>query len=115
MRRYHDPDFEFTARDLTYYDRLAVRRPEGQPGVIVTEVADGGWAAVGELRGSDIIVAVGGEPVADVSALERILKRLAQDRPKQVVLRIQRGIHSYFLELEPDWNPNGSAAAKGKP
>ena len=115
MRRYHDPNFEFTARDLTYYDRLAVRRPEGQPGVIVTEVADGGWATVGELRGSDIIVAVGGEPVADVSALEKILKRLAQDRPKQVVLRIQRGIHSYFLELEPDWNQNGSAAAKGRP
>jgi serine protease Do len=115
MRRYRDANFEFTARDLTYYDRLAVRRPEGQPGVFVTEVADGGWAAVGELRGGDIIVAVGGEPVADVSALEKILKRLAQERPKQVVLRVQRGIHSHFLELEPDWSQNGSTARKGKP
>ena len=114
MRRYHDPNFEFTVRDLTYYDRLVVRRTEGQPGVIVSEVADGGWAAVGELRGGDLIVAVNSESVADVAALERILKRLAQDRPKQVVLRIQRGIHSRFLELEPDWNQNGSAATKEK-
>jgi len=114
MRRYHDAHFEFTARDLTFYDRLSAERPEGQPGVIVTEVANGGWAAVGDLRGGDIIVAVNNEPVADVAALERILKRLAQEQPKQVVLRIQRGIHFRFLELEPDWNPNPSDRVKGK-
>lgn len=82
MKRYHDPNFEFTVRDLTYYDRLVVRRAEGQPGVVVTEVADGGWAAVGLLRGGDIIVAVAGESVTDVVSLEKILKRLAQERPK---------------------------------
>jgi serine protease Do len=114
MRRYQDPNFEFTARDLTYHDRLSTRRTEGQPGAMVAEVADGGWAAVGELRGGDIIVAVNGETVADVAMLEKILKRLAQERPKQVVLRIQRGIHSHFLELEPDWSQNGTAAGKGK-
>ncbi|MBM3858276.1 MAG: PDZ domain-containing protein [Verrucomicrobia bacterium] len=115
MRRYYDPNFEFTARDLTYHDRLSLRKTEGQPGVVVTEVASGGWAAVGGLRGGDVIVAVGGESVADVSALEQALKRLAHDRPKQVVFRIQHGIHSRFLELEPAWNQNDSAAVKGKP
>ncbi len=115
MRRYRDPNFEFTARDLTYYDRLVAERAEDQPGVIVTEVADGGWAAVGDLRGGDIILTVAGETVADVAALEKILKRLAQRRPKQVILRIQRGIHSRFIELEPDWNQNGSVPTQEKP
>ena len=115
MRRYHDPNFEFTARDLTYYDRLVLRRAENQPGVVVTEVAGGSWAAVGELRGGDIIVAVNNESIPNVAALEAILKRLATERPKEVVLRVQRGIHSRFLELEPDWNHKTPAATQGKP
>ncbi|MCX7885922.1 MAG: PDZ domain-containing protein [Verrucomicrobiae bacterium] len=115
MRRYHDPNFEFTARDLTYYDRLALRWPEGQHGVMVTEVANGSWAAVGELRSGDIIVAVANEPVVDVAALEKIMKRLAQQKPRHVVVRIQRGIHSRFLELEPDWTQRGAAAGEGNP
>jgi serine protease Do len=114
MRRYHDPNFEFTARDLTYHDRLARQLAETKPGVIVIEVVGGSWAAVAQLRGGDIIVGVNGEPVKDVASLEKKLKQLVRQRSKEVVLHVQHGIHSRYLELQPDWNHNGSSATKGK-
>ena len=115
MPRYRDSNFEFTARDLTYFDRLNRRLAETNPGVVVTEVAEGSWAAVGELRGSDLIVAVNDQPIANIPALEKTMKRLAQERPRLVVFRVQRGIHFRFLELEPDWNHKEPAPKEDKP
>ena len=103
MKKYRDTTFEFVARDLTFRDRVDERRPEDLQGALVTEVKGGGWAALGRLGAGDIIVAVNGQAVADVESLQGVMKQVAGQRPKTVVWRVLRGIHTLYLESEPDW------------
>jgi S1-C subfamily serine protease len=104
MKKYRDEDFEFTARDMTFFDKVREDWPQERPGALITEVKDGGWAALGRLNTGDIIVAVDRQSVSDVSSLKEILKRVATVKPKTVVLRVERGIHTLYLELEPNWD-----------
>ena len=103
MKKYRDEDFEFTARDMTFFDKVREEWPQEQPGALVTEVKDGGWAALGRLNTGDIITAVAGEPVTDVLSLKVKMKRVMTEKRKTVVLRVARGIHTLYLELEPNW------------
>jgi serine protease Do len=104
MKKYRDEDFEFTVRDMTFYDKVHEEWAEGRPGAMVTEVKDGGWAAIGRLSNGDIITAVDGEPVTDVLSLKEKMKHVAAEKRKSIVLRVARGIHTVFLELEPNWD-----------
>ena len=114
MKKYRDENFEFTARDLTFRDRAEEGWAEDQPGAMVTEVKDGGWAAVGGLLGGDVVLSVNGNAVADVAALEMELKKQAQAHPTTVVLLVRRGIHTRFVELEPDWNGRSQSSLGAK-
>jgi|YelNatPaOPRAMG01_1025707.scaffolds.fasta_scaffold09693_2 serine protease Do len=113
MKRYQNNEFEFSARDLSFFDRVRSRLPEDLPGALVTEVKDGGWAALGELQAGDIVQAVAGAPVADVAALETLMQAATEQKPKYVTLQVLRGIHTRYLELEPNWNHQ--PPTKGKP
>jgi len=104
MKKYRDEDFEFTVRDMTFFDKVHEEWAEERPGAQVTEVKDGGWAAIGRLNTGDIITAVDGEPVTDVTSLKEKMKRVAAEKRKTIVLRVARGIHTIFLELEPNWD-----------
>ena len=102
--KYRDEEFEFTARDLSYFDRIRQDLPEDAGGAIVTEVKSGGWAALGFLHGNDIIQFVNDEAVADAAALKARMKTLGRAKSKYVVFRVRRGIHTRSLQLEPDWD-----------
>ena len=104
MRKFQDANFEFTARDLSFFDRVENDLPENLSGVLATEVKDGGWAALGELSAGDIIQVVNDKPVPDVAALETTMNAIAREKPKFIVLRVLRGIHTRYLELEPNWS-----------
>jgi S1-C subfamily serine protease len=104
MKKYRDEDFEFTARDTTFFDKVSEEWSQEQPGALVTEVKEGGWAALGRLANGDLITAVDGEPVTDVSSLKAKIQRVVAEKRKTTVLRIIRGIHTMFLELEPKWD-----------
>jgi len=103
MKKYRDEDFEFTARDTTFFDKESEEWSQEQPGALVTEVKEGGWAALGRLGNGDLITAVDGEPVTDVASLKVKMRRAVAEKKKTIVLRIIRGIHTMFLELEPKW------------
>jgi serine protease Do len=113
MKKYQNNDFEFNARDLSFFDRVRDRLAEDLPGALVTEVKDGGWAALGDLQAGDIVQSVNGAPVTDVATLEKSLKNITEQKPRFVELRVLRGIHTRYLELEPNWdNPH---QPQGKP
>jgi serine protease Do len=103
MRRFEDPHFEFTARDISFLDRTRNRLPEDARGALVSEVKDGGWAALGELQANDIIETVAGKPITDVAELEAAMRQLAANKADYVVLSVRRGIRVRYLELEPSW------------
>ncbi len=109
LPEYKDAEFEFTARDLTFQDRLDDRLDGLGQGVLVTGVENGGWAALAQLAVGDVVLAVDGRPVNTLAELEGTMKRLAETRPRRVVLQVRRGVGTLFVELEPTWNPVGRA------
>ena len=110
MKKYRDEDFEFTVRDMTFFDKVHEDWAEERPGALVTEVKDGGWAAIGRLNTGDIITAIDGEPVTDVISLKEKMKHVAAEKRKTIVVRVARGIHTVFLELEPKWDAHKEIA-----
>jgi serine protease Do len=99
-----DVDFEFSASEPTWNDRLANRIPEGLQGVLLQKVEPGGWASLGGLRGQDFIMSVNGKPTATIAELKAILDEVRKDKPRRVVFFVRRGIHTLFCEIEPDYH-----------
>jgi S1-C subfamily serine protease len=95
---------------MTFFDKVHEEWAEGRPGAMVTEVKDGGWAAIGRLNTGDIITAIDGETVTDVLSLKEKMKHVAAEKRKTIVLRVARGIHTVFLELEPNWDAHKEIA-----
>ena len=83
MKKYEDRDFEFRVRDIAAADRTAAGLPEGQQGVLVEAVREGGWAALGHLADGDMILAIDGDPVADVAAVQQKMERVAREKPRR--------------------------------
>jgi serine protease Do len=103
MRKYRNDDFEFTAREMSFFDTVEEQWTSDQRGVLVESVKAGSWAELGSLSDGDLILEVAGRPVDNVDALRRELERIAASKEKVVVMKVLRGIHTCYLELEPNW------------
>ncbi len=103
MRKYRDDNFEFTVRDITFFDRAREDWDEVRTGVLVEEVRSGSWAALGMLSVSDLIVEVNGEQVPDVEGFEQMMEAVAEEQPKTLIFKVLRGIYTLFLQFEPQW------------
>jgi serine protease Do len=107
LKQYKDDDFEFTARELSLTDRLDRHLEKDLQGVLVEKVEQAGWAALAHLAIGDILLRVDGRPTGDVAALEAALKQVKARKAKRLIFFVRRGIHTMFLELEPDWPAGG--------
>lgn len=105
--KYENDDFGFTARDVAFSDRANAKISKGQSGVYVESVTEGSWAALGMLRSGDTINEVQGAKVASLAALKKAMAEVADKKPKVVVFRISRGIHTMFIEVQPTWPEQG--------
>ncbi len=103
MKKYEDTNFEFRVRDIAAADRVSARLPTDQTGVLVDAVREGGWAALGHLADGDMLLTIDGEPVPDVEAVQRKMARIAEAKPRTLVLKVRRGIRTFFVELETGW------------
>jgi S1-C subfamily serine protease len=108
MKRYRDEVFEFTGRDVAFADRTRNNWVEGQSGVFLESVEGAGWAALAGMRVGDLLLEIDAKPVADVAALENAMKALRAAKPPTVTFFVKRGIHTLYLELEPDWAGAGN-------
>lgn len=104
MKKYQDEIFEFTVRDITFFDRASERWEEKQQGVLVEQVKPGGWAALGRLSVGDLIIAIDDKEVGMVSEVKELMNAVAEDKSTSVVLKVKRGIRIIYLELEPKWD-----------
>jgi serine protease Do len=103
MKKYRSDDFEFTARDVSFFDTVEEQWDSDQRGALVESVKPGSWAELGSLTDGDLILEVSGRPVDSVDALRRELERIAAAKEKAVVIKVLRGIHTSYLEIEPNW------------
>lgn len=104
MKKYRNDDFEFTVRDITFFDKAQERWKTDQSGVLVDEVKSGGWAALGQLAVGDLLISIDGNPAGDVETVEKLLSDVISAKPRTVVFKVLRGIHTYFIEIEPQWS-----------
>jgi serine protease Do len=103
MKKYRNEEFEFTARDVAFFDVAEERWRPGQRGAIVEDVRSGSWAELGSLNVGDLIVEADGQPVDSVDTLKKKMQQIAGERKPAVVMKVLRGIHHVYLEFEPAW------------
>ena len=103
MKSYEDPVFEFRARDVAEVDQEDPRLKDALGSVLVESVAVRGWAALGHLAGGDVILAIDGRKVQNVSDLESRMRDIEARRPESVVFQVKRGIRTMFVEIQPAW------------
>src|SRR6266851_684670 len=103
LKKYRNEDFEFTSRDVSFFDAAEEQWSGDQRGALVEEVKSGSWAELGSLYVGDLILEVDGESAENVDALRRRLEQIAAERKTVVVMKVLRGIHTLYLELEPNW------------
>jgi S1-C subfamily serine protease len=103
MKKYRNDDFEFTARDVCFFDAADEQWSKEQNGALVEEVKPGSWAELASLYTGDLILEVDGRPVNNVNMLQKRLEEIATAKKGRVVMKVLRGIHTSYLELEPNW------------
>ena len=103
LAEFKDELFEFTARDMSYNDRVGDRMKEEQGGVKISTVKPAGWAALAGLGAGDVLLAVDGRDVASIAELKTVMKGINERKPARVKAFIKRGIYTAYLELEPKW------------
>ena len=103
MKKYRNEDFEFTARDVSFFDAAEEQWNSDQRGALVEDVKPGSWAELGSLYVGDLILEVEGQPVETVDALRQKLEQIAAEKKNAVIVKVIRGIHTLYLELEPNW------------
>jgi len=106
MRKYRDESFEFTVREITFFDKADEQWADDQSGVLITEIQPGSWAELGMLRVGDLVQEVDGKPIATVDDLEAAMDDVVTRRAGTVLIKVLRGIYTLFNELEPKWDVN---------
>ncbi|MCL5103523.1 MAG: PDZ domain-containing protein [Armatimonadetes bacterium] len=101
--KYEDENFEFTARDIAFSDRTEGPVEKDASGVYVESVVEGSWCALANMRSGDVITQIDGASVSGLDSLKQTMSRIARAKPKHVVFKLRRGIHTLFVEVEPDW------------
>jgi S1-C subfamily serine protease len=103
MKKYRNDEFEFTARDVCFFDAADEQWNNDQHGALVEEVKPGSWAELASLYSGDLILEVDGQPINNVDNLREQLEEIAAAKKSLVVMKVMRGIHTSYLELEPNW------------
>ncbi len=103
MKKYRNDDFEFTARNVSFFDSAEEQWDKSQQGALIEEVKPGSWAELANLYVGDLVVEVDRQPVGDVASLRREMEKIAAERKSAVEMKVMRGVRSAYLEFEPEW------------
>lgn len=103
LKEYRDDDFEFVVREMSDEDRADRNLGQEARGLLIKSVTDAGWASVGGMRASQLLLSIDGKPVNDVATLQQILTQAKKNKAKRMVFQVKQGVHTQFLELEPNW------------
>ncbi len=103
MKKYRNDEFEFTARDVGFFDAADEQWRNDQRGALVEDVKPGSWAELGSLGVGDLILEVDHQPIANVDGLRQQMEKISAGKQPVVLMKVLRGIHTSFLEIEPAW------------
>lgn len=102
MPTYSDSQLELECRDPAAADKEDSVSGNSK-GVVVTEVARGGWADLAGLREGDRILRFSGSSVSSVADFSRLSEQVQANQPKDIVVLVARDHNTKFLRIEPVW------------
>ena len=100
---FDEETFEFTVRELSFSDRINRRLNKDEPGLVVESVEAAGWASIAGLRKGDLIIKINNKTIKDITIFQKEMDLIVKRKAENCIFFVKRGIHSLFLELEPDW------------
>ena len=106
LPEYEDQELEYSVRELSFGDRVFLRMQPDEHGILVENVESAGWASLAGLRQGDLLLQVNHVDVQGVEQMRDLMKGIHQSKPQLVVFFVKRGIHTLYLEIEPEWDPS---------
>ncbi len=104
-RRARNDDFELSVREITFFDRDALRWSDDVQGVLVEGVDQAGWASRAGVATRDVIQRINEYTIEDLPTFREAMKTIAAEQPERVVFVVLRGPATSFLFVEPSWTP----------
>ncbi len=101
--KYEDENFGFTVREITADFIIVGDLDPGIKGLVVDRVEAAGWASLAGLLPGDILREFAGKQVTSIEELKPILDEVKAEKPKEVMIFIERRGRTGFLRIEPDW------------
>ena len=101
--KFEDKEFGLTVRATTFDSVEDPEDPKSFLGVIVDKVEAAGWAGLGGIRRGDRILKIGQDEVQDLADFKQLLEKARQDKQKEVVFFIRRGISTHYIRADTDW------------
>jgi len=106
-----DEVLEFSVREMTYMDFVEhtdkappAKGEKGEiQGLVVAEVAPGGWASVAGLQAGDILLSYQDQLTTTIAEFKDAVKKTAEARPRIVKLFVRRDRSTAFVFVQPDW------------
>ena len=103
MKKYRNVEFDFTTRNICFFDAADEQWDNDQQGALVEEVKTGSWAELASLYVGDLVLEVDGNAVGNVDDLRKCMEQVASAKKSFVVMKVLRGIQTTYLEFEPKW------------
>ena len=108
-RRYKSPEaVGLTVRNLTFEVRRYFQKKPDDPGVIVSKVEPGSKAGVGGVRPFELITDVNDQPVSDVKAFEKLVKK-SMEAGEEIRLSVKRMHKGRVVKLKIEADEDGEA------
>jgi serine protease Do len=99
MPRWDDDELEYTAREISFDDRVRLQIPTDAKGVLIQSAIAAGWASLAGLRADDLVEFAGGTRVTTIDDLRQARERAVADGEGWWVLLVRRRGQTLFVEI----------------
>ena len=99
-----DETFEFSLREISFADRVNARLSDNHAGIIVDNVEPAGWAALSGLRQGDFLLEIEKQPIKSIEEYKEMIEKQITAQKEKIIFFVRRGIHTMYLEVQPDWD-----------
>ncbi|MEQ8762917.1 MAG: PDZ domain-containing protein [Planctomycetota bacterium] len=99
-----DEVFGVTVAEITY-DVIQKKNldPDDLGKVIVRKTPLAGWFSLAGLVPDDIVLGVNDQVIGDIDQFRTVMKKVAEERPEEVLVRVKRDAETRFVKVRPEW------------
>ncbi len=99
-----DDVFGVTVAEVTY-DLVQKKNldPQDIGSVIVRKTPLAGWFSLAGLAPDDIVLGVNEDAITNIEDFRRVMKKVAEERDDEVLVRVKRDAETRFIKVRPEW------------